>query len=90
MKKDFGFLKQWAYEEFYTSIESVDFNRYYKIGIINQSDGDDSENVFKAIDAFEKLKKTGAWQKEDIVENLKIVVPELNHEEKYRNLDQKM
>ncbi len=79
-----------AYEEFYTSTDSVDFNRYYQIGIINQSDGDDSENVFKAIDAFEKLKKSGAWQKEDIVENLKIVVPELNHEEKYRNLDQKM
>lgn len=79
-----------AYEEFYTSIDSVDFNRYYQIGIINQSDGADSENVFKAIDAFEKLKKTGAWQKEDIVGNLKIVVPELNHEEKYRNLDQKM
>ncbi len=79
-----------AYEEFYTSSDSVDFNRYYQIGIINQSDGDDSENVFKAIDAFEKLKKTGAWQKEDIVGNLKIVVPELNHEEKYRNLDQKM
>ncbi|MCX5847794.1 MAG: polysaccharide biosynthesis protein [Deltaproteobacteria bacterium] len=77
-------------EEFYTADDRVDFSRYRNIGIISQLPWTDQDRIDQTLAAFEKIKRTEQWRKEDMVEAIRIIVPELSHEEKYKNLDQKM
>ena len=81
-----------SYEEFYTERDEVDFEKYEKIGIIHQTklNSDQKANLFKVINSIEDLQKSKHWSKEEIVDLIKIAVPELEHEEKNKNLDQKM
>ena len=46
--------------------------------------------MLDAIDAIEKIKEGDEWRKEDIIEAIRIAVPELDHREKHKNLDQRM
>ncbi len=77
-------------EQFFDANEGVDFDRYHKIGVIHQSETDGDKGVLKAIDEIEKIKEGDKWRKEDILDAIRIAVPELDHLEKNRNLDQKM
>jgi FlaA1/EpsC-like NDP-sugar epimerase len=77
-------------EEFYAENDRVDFDRYRNIGIISQRPWTDRERIDRALEAFEEIKRTKWWKKEDMVAAIRIIVPELSHEEKYRNLDEKM
>jgi FlaA1/EpsC-like NDP-sugar epimerase len=78
------------FEEFYTAKDRVDFGRYRSIGIISQPPWTDRDRIYQALEAFEKIRQKEQWRKEDMVEAIRIIVPELSHEEKYKNLDQKM
>jgi len=80
------------YEEFYTEKDEVDFETYQKIGIIHQTklNSDQKANLFKVINSIEDIQKSKHWNKEEIVDLIKIAVPELEHEEKDKNLDEKM
>ncbi len=79
-----------SFEEFYTSFDKIDFNRFDNIGVIKQPVFKEYQKINQALKAFEKIKKMDRWLKKDIVKAIKIIVPELIHEEKYKNLDQKM
>jgi FlaA1/EpsC-like NDP-sugar epimerase len=79
-----------SFEEFYTAKDSVDFSLYRCIGIINQPPWRDRDKIYQALKAFEKIRQAARWRKEDMVEAIRIIVPELSHKEKYKNLDQKM
>lgn len=78
-----------AFEEFFTETDKVNFDKYKAIGVISQP-FENSYNTDKAMDAFDNIKRNTDWRKEDMVNAIKIAVPELAHEEKNRNLDQKM
>lgn len=77
-------------EEFCTALDRVDFDRYRAIGVIHQPPWTDRARINRALDAFEDIRRTPHWRKEDMVEAIRIIVPELEHEEKGKNLDQKM
>jgi FlaA1/EpsC-like NDP-sugar epimerase len=79
-----------SFEEFYTAKDPVDFSLYRSIGIISQPPWRDRDRIYQALAAFEKIRQAERWRKEDMVEAIRIIVPELSHEEKYKNLDQKM
>lgn len=80
------------YEEFYSEKDEVDFETYQKIGIIHQTklNSDQKAKLFKVIHSIEDIQKSRHWSKEEIVNLIKIAVPELEHEEKGKNLDEKM
>lgn len=78
------------FEEFYTQNDDVNFRRYRNVGVIGQPAWGDHDRIEEALSAFERIRLSADWRKEDMVEAIKIVVPELMHEEKNRNLDQKM
>lgn len=78
------------FEEFYTTDDIVDFNKYANIGIIKQPIFIKTKELNHALEIFDKIKNSDQWSKEDIVRAIKIIVPELIHEEKHKNLDQKM
>lgn len=77
-------------EEFYTVQDTVDFDRYKNVGVINQPPWTDQGALLRALDAFAQIKASDRWLKEEMVEAIKIIVPELIHEEKGKHLDQKM
>ncbi len=78
------------FEEFFTDLDRVDLARYRNIGVISQPPWKDRDLLDRALMAFEKVRRKSLWRKEDMVEAIRIIVPELEHEEKGRNLDQKM
>lgn len=78
------------YEEFYTEADRVDLERYRNVGVISQPPWTDTERIERALAAFEAIRRGAQWRKEEMVEAIRIIVPELAHEETGRNLDQKM
>ena len=78
------------YEEFYTVADAVNLDRYRQMGVISQPPWTDREKIDQALAAFARIREQNLWRKEDMVEAIKIIVPELDHEEKGKNLDQKM
>jgi FlaA1/EpsC-like NDP-sugar epimerase len=79
-----------AVEEFYTESDHVLFDRYQRVGIIVQPPWQNREKIFEAMEAIEGIRNLETWSKEVMVDAIRIIVPELAHEEKYKNLDQKM
>ncbi len=78
------------YEEFYTDKEVLDMNYFKTIGVIK------NEAIFseKKLDDFHqsyiKLKDHNKWSKEAIIAEYKKLLPEFNHKETGKYLDQKM
>ena len=79
-----------AYEEFYVPGEKIDMERFQALGVVEQTTRHDMDEVDSF---FEKLE--GTFQKDDftkaqVVEALKTFLPNFQHEETGKNLDQKM
>jgi len=79
-----------AVEEFYTTHDHVNFDRYRRVGVIQQPACSAPEKIDQALYEFERIKVSPSWQKEKMVEAIKIAVPELQHRERNKSLDQKM
>jgi len=80
------------YEEFYTSSEKINFDQYKNIGIVEYSNSNFT-SLIKYEEFLSKLEKiliSQHWEKQDLVDLFKKVLPDFNHEEKFKYLDQKM
>ena len=79
-----------AYEEFYVPGEKLDMVRFHALGVIEASE----HRPLAEVDAFfERLESIFAKQdftKAEVVEAIKSFIPNFEHEEKGKNLDQKM
>lgn len=79
-----------AYEEFYVSDETINMDRFTALGVIEKT----THRPMQEIDTFFKELETifakDDFTKEQIVEAIKHFIPNFNHEEKGKNLDQKM
>lgn len=78
-----------AYEEFFTPGERTDMNRFKALGVIE----DTKRKPMDEVDAFFNRLETifqGEFSKEDIVRAIKEFLPNFEHEEKGKFLDQKM
>ena len=78
-----------AYEEFYIPGEKINMGRFNALGVVEKTTRRpmDEVNAF-----FEKLEMLFAddFTKEDVVKAIKEFIPNFEHEEKGKNLDQKM
>ena len=79
-----------AYEEFYVSGEKIDMQRFVALGVVEQTT---RHGIAEVNGFFEKLE--GIFAKDDftktqVVDAIKEFIPNFNHEEKGKNLDQKM
>jgi hypothetical protein len=78
------------FEEFYTSDELLDMNRFENLGIIKNelvSQDNKLEHFTKVIN---DLKKAGKWNKEEIVNLFFEMIPNFGHKETGKYLDAKM
>lgn len=77
-------------EEFFVEGESTDMARFVSLGVITGTDNKDAEAVNALIRRLETLFADRTFTKADVVRVLEEYLPSFTHEEKGRNLDDKM
>jgi len=78
------------YEEFYTSEDQIDLKKFNSIGIIKNSIKPTFSDVDLIIQEIENLFKRDDYEKEDIIKVMNRLLPDFNHIETGKTLDQKM
>lgn len=79
-----------GYEEFVVEGETSDLNRFASLGVITDTENRSKEEVDRLISNLELIFHDRSFSKAQIVACLKDFLPNFEHEEKGRNLDQKM
>jgi FlaA1/EpsC-like NDP-sugar epimerase len=78
------------FEEFYTSEDEVNFNLYESIGVVTNSLKPSFSEMELTIKEVEALFKRESYNKEDIIKIMNKILPNFNHIETGKTLDQKM
>jgi FlaA1/EpsC-like NDP-sugar epimerase len=78
------------FEEFYTSAEEINMDRFQTVGVIKNEPVFHSKSLDIFTDAVQDLKNTGGWGKEDIVQLYNELIPDFGHLETGKYLDQRM
>lgn len=78
------------FEEFYTQAEDVDWERFTEMGIVKNNLLVDKSALVDFEDRVNRYVATKSWTKSDLVTLFSKLLPNFDHEEKNRNLDQKM
>lgn len=79
-----------AFEEFFVPGEKLDMNRFEGIGIIEESKHRSMEDIKSFFNEIEEIFTNPSFTKEEVVASIKRFIPNFEHEEKGKNLDQKM
>ena len=79
-----------AYEEFFIPGEKLDMDRFSALGVIEESKRRPMAEVDAWFDKVEKIFHEPTFTTEEIVAAIKEFIPNFEHEEKGKNLDQKM
>lgn len=79
-----------AFEEFYVPGEKIDMVRFAGIGVIEESEHRPMREVETFFNEMETIFADPDFTKEHVVESIKSFIPNFEHEEKGKNLDQKM
>lgn len=78
------------FEEFFTAQETLDMNRFKSIGVVKSALDFDTKQLDTFVERISQMRKNLAWSKQDILEQIRLLLPEFQHQEKGRYLDDKM
>ena len=78
------------YEEFYTSNDQVNLTEFHSIGIIRNSIKPSFSDVNSIILEIENIFRMDTYKKKDIIKAMNRLLPDFNHIETGKTLDQKM
>ena len=78
------------FEEFYTGDEEIDWDRFENLGVIKNDAMFDNEKLEYFTDTITKLREQGEWEKVDLVKLFNYMIPNFNHKETGKYLDQRM
>lgn len=79
-----------AYEEFYVPGEKIDLQRFHSLGVVEQTTCHEMSEVNCFFEKLESIFAKDDFTKAQIVDAIKEFIPNFEHEEKGKNLDQKM
>ena len=79
-----------AYEEFYIPGERINMNRFMALGVVEETTRRPMPEVNTFFEKMETLFAKEDFTKAQVVEAIKEFIPNFEHEEKGKNLDQKM
>ena len=79
-----------AYEEFYVPGEKIDMERFEGLGVVSESTRRSMNEINAFFGELEGIFKKKDFTKAEVVESIKKFIPNFEHEEKGKNLDQKM
>lgn len=78
------------YEEFFTSSDSVNYEKYRALGVINNESVHSTTEIKKMIHDIQSLFQNDSLEKSDVIDFLKSSLMDFNHIETGKNLDQRM
>jgi FlaA1/EpsC-like NDP-sugar epimerase len=78
------------YEEFYTNTDELDLDHFESLGVIKNARKLPMEQIESCISDLKFLMNSGNYDKQAIVDNLKKYLPDFQHIETGKSLDQKM
>lgn len=78
------------YEEFYTERDTLDLNLFESLGIVKNAPKPKMKDIEDTINQLQNLLLSGNYDKSDIVNLLKKFIPDFEHIETGKSLDQKM
>ena len=78
------------YEEFYTEQDKLDLQRFESLGVITNSKKHPIAHLENVIEEFKTILNGSSYDKEQIVSVMKRHIPDFEHIETGKNLDQKM
>ena len=79
-----------AYEEFYIPGEKIDMKRFQSLGVVEQTTRHEMTEVNSFFNKLEAIFAKDDFTKAQVVAAIKEFIPNFEHEEKGKNLDQKM
>lgn len=79
-----------AYEEFYVPGEKIDMQRFKALGVVEQTSRHNMEEVNTFFNHIKNIFAKYDFTKAQVVDAIKEFIPNFEHEEKGKNLDQKM
>ena len=79
-----------AYEEFYIPGEKVNMERFLALGVVEETSHRDMNEIQDFFTELEGIFASPDFNKAQVVESIKKFIPNFKHEEKGKNLDQKM
>ena len=79
-----------AYEEFYIPGERVNMERFMSLGVVEQTERRSMDEVVNFFDELQQIFASPVFTKAEVVSAIKAFLPNFEHEEKGKNLDQKM
>ena len=79
-----------AYEEFYVSGEIIDMERFQTLGVVEQTARHNMEEINTFFKKLESIFQEKDFTKAQVVDTIKDFLPNFQHEETGKNLDQKM
>ena len=78
------------YEEFFTEKEKIEIDKYTSIGVIKNSLNFDENSLDMFMNQIEELITKGSWTNDQLVKIFYDLLPDLNHQETGKYLDEKM
>ena len=78
------------FEEFFTDNEDLDLERFESVGVIRNAANFDSGRLDSFTEGVQKLLSQPTWTKSEIVKLFFDIIPDFEHKETGRYLDQKM
>jgi len=79
-----------AYEEFYVPGEKIDMQRFAALGVVEQTARHSMDEVDGFFEKLEGIFAKDDFTKAQVVDAIREFIPNFEHEEKGKNLDQKM
>jgi FlaA1/EpsC-like NDP-sugar epimerase len=79
-----------AYEEFYVPGEKINMKRFKALGVVEETTRRPMPEVNAFFEKLESIFRKDGFTKAQVVEAIKEFIPNFEHEEKGKNLDQKM
>jgi UDP-N-acetylglucosamine 4,6-dehydratase len=78
------------FEEFYTKDEKIDLDSFINVGVIKSELQFSEKNLSSFIDSVKELKSKKNWVKKEFIELFDKIIPNFNHFETNKYLDDKM
>ena len=78
------------FEEIFTENEDLDMDRFDTVGVIRNKPEFDETKLDEFIDGINALRNKETWTKDEIIKLYFALLPEFNHKETGKDLDQKM
>lgn len=78
------------FEEFFIGSENLDFNRFKSLGIIKYDAIFDPDSLDYFLHKIDAMRTGSKWEKEELVDLFNYMIPNFNHKETGKHLDQRM